>query len=446
MEDFRTDEEYALAADAADPLSHLRDEFHIPQSVGSSSCQTPPVSDAQARAGSENRSEVIYFAGNSLGLQPKGVRGALRQELDDWARLGVDAHFEGTNPWYSYHESVRETGARMLGARPGEVVMMNSLTVNLHLMLVTFYRPTRQRFKIIMEAPAFPSDTYAIKSQLCFHGHDPQQALLVVEPRPQEDLIRYEDLDELLDREGEQIAVVLLSGVNFFTGQLLDIPRITAAAKRHGCIVGFDLAHAAGNVELALHDWQVDFAVWCNYKYLNGGPGAVGGCFVHESHGRNANLQRFAGWWGNDPNTRFQMQGVPDFIPQSGAEGWQISNPPIFALTPVKVSYDMFDRVGIGPLRRKSRHLTGYLQFLVDQIEGDRFDVMTPREPSDRGCQLSLRVHDRPKDLLGHLQAEGVVCDFRAPNVIRVAPVPLYNRFHEVWRFVQVLAKHSRSR
>lgn len=419
MTDFQSDEAFAQKLDAEDPLRHYRDRFHIP---------TRP--DGQT---------AVYFAGNSLGLQPKSVRDAVTQELKDWAELGVDAHFEGKTPWYPYHENFRETGAKLVGAKPGEVVMMNSLTVNLHLMMVTFYRPTRKRYKILIDWPCFPSDIYAIKTQIATHGYDPAEALLIAKPCEGEHTICMKDIETLLDREGERIAVVLPAGVNFFTGQVMDMPRLVAAAHRQGCRIGLDLAHAAGNIPLSLHDWGVDFAVWCSYKYLNSGPGAVAGCFVHERHGENPDLPRFAGWWGNDPNTRFKMHLLPDFVPRDGADGWQISNPPIMAMAPLKASIDLFDEVGMTALRLKSEKLTGYLQYLINQVPSNRYEVITPSDPAERGCQLSILVHDDPKSLFRELQARHVIGDFREPNVIRVAPVPFYNTFHEVWRFVQIL-------
>jgi kynureninase len=408
--------------DEREPLRGFRDRFHLPVRT--------------------DGRPVIYFCGNSLGLQPQSVRTAIEQELEDWARLAVDAHFEGRRPWYSYHEIFRESAARLVGARPGEVVLMNSLTVNLHLMMVSFYRPTPQRYKILTDSPPFPSDHYAIKTQMAYHGFDPNEALLIAQPRPGEHWIRTEDIEALLAAEGDRTALVFLSGVNYFTGQWFDMARITRAARENGCVVGWDLAHAAGNVPLALHDWGADFAVWCNYKYVNGGPGAVGGCFVHERHANRPDLPRFAGWWGNDPATRFRMHLQPDFIPQPGAEGWQVSNPPILAMAPVKASMDIFDEVGMSALREKSLHLTGYLEYLIDRLGARRFEIITPRDANSRGCQLSLLVHERPRALRDALQAEGVVCDFREPNVVRVAPVPLYNSFHEVWTFAQVLSRH----
>jgi kynureninase len=418
---FLPEEAFAGHLDARDPLAHFRERFLIPRCA--------------------DGSPVIYFCGHSLGLQPRAVRELLHQELDDWATLAVEGHFKGKTPWYSYHEVFREAGARLVGALPGEVVMMNSLTVNLHLMLATFYRPTAERHQILIDEPAFPSDLYAVQSQLRHHGYDPAEALVALRPRDGEHLIRTEDAEELLARHGQQAAVMLLNGVNYLTGQWFDLERLAGAAQRQGCVVGLDLAHAAGNVPLRLHDWNVDFAVWCSYKYLNSGPGAVAGGFVHERHGRNLDLPRFAGWWGNDPATRFQMPA--QFVPRPGADGWQVSNPPILALAPLRASLALFDEAGMAALRAKSECLTGYLQYLLDQLPPGRFDVITPREPARRGCQLSILVAERAHALLHALEEKGVVCDFREPNVIRVAPVPLYNSFHEVWRFVHLLAQQT---
>jgi kynureninase len=317
--------------------------------------------------------------------------------------------------------------------------MMNSLTVNLHLMMVTFFRPHRERFKILIEDPAFPSDLYAVKSQLAFHGIDPAEGLVQVKPREGEATLRTEDIEAVLDEAGERIALVMIGGVNFFTGQRFDLARITAAARDRGCRVGYDLAHAAGNVPLALHDQDVDFAVWCSYKYLNAGPGAVAGCFVHERNTKDLDLPRFAGWWGNDPDTRFQMQLLPEFVPVPSADGWQLSNPPILGLAPLHASLALFDEAGMPALRTKSERLTGYLAFLLDRHPTDAFEVITPREAAARGCQLSILVHDRPKERFEALATSGVVADFREPNVIRVAPVPLYNTFEDVWHLVDVL-------
>lgn len=433
MTDFQLGEAFAKRLDAADPLRAYRERFEIP-------------------VGPDGR-PVIYFCGNSLGLMPKAAREAVDQELDDWARLAVDAHLSAKTPWYSYHEIFRETGARLVGAKPGEVVMMNGLTLNLHLMMVSFFRPTAERCKILIDVPTFPSDLYAIKTHLTHHGLDPADALLVVGPREGEHTVRTEDIEDRIERDGDRIALVLIAGINFFTGQAQDMPRIAAAARRRGCNIGFDLAHAAGNIPLSLHDWDADFAVWCSYKYLNSGPGAVAGCFVHECHARRTDLPRFAGWWGNDPATRFEMLRRLEFVPRDGADGWQISNPPILTMAPLRASLTMFDEIGMAALRAKSERLTGYLQFLIDDIQSaggskescgtgfqpGRYEVITPRDPAARGCQLSILVHDRPKELFESLRAAHIIGDFREPNVIRIAPTPLYNTFQEVWRFSRIL-------
>ena len=420
---FTTDEDLALQLDAEDPLRSFRDRFHLPFG--------------------KNGEPLIYFAGNSLGLMPKAARQIVDQELDDWASLAVDAHLNAKTPWYSYHETLREPTARLVGAKPCEVICMNSLTVNLHLMMATFYRPTKARVKILMEEPAFPSDTYAIKTQIVHHGLDPNDALVLVRPRKGEFTVRTEEIVDLIEKEGNEIAVVMIAGVNFFTGQLFDIPRVTAAAQKRGITVGVDLAHTIGNVPLALHDWNVDFAVWCSYKYLNAGPGAVAGAFVHERHATNRQLPRLAGWFGNDPNTRFRLHLEPEFIPVPSADGWQISNPPIFSMAPLRASLSIFDEAGMEPLRAKSIKLTGYLQFLLESAGHSKLSVITPREIDARGCQLSILVHEHPKELFKKLEAAGVKCDFREPNVIRVAPTPLYNTFHEVWCFARILGEHQ---
>jgi kynureninase len=421
---FSADEEFAQELDAEDSLRHFREKFHLP-------------------LGKDDK-PLIYFAGNSLGLMPKSARQIVEQELDDWAKLAVDAHLDGATPWYSYHETLREPATRLVGAQPSEVICMNSLTVNLHLMMATFYRPTKSRFKILMEEPAFPSDTYAIKTQIAHHGFDPNEALVLARPRKGEFTVRQEDIEAALDKHGDEIAVVLIAGVNFFTGQLFDIPAITKAAQKRGIIVGIDLAHAIGNVPLVLHDWNVDFAVWCSYKYLNAGPGAVAGAFVHSRHATNTKLLRLAGWFGNDPNTRFRLHLEPEFIAVPSADGWQISNPPIFSMAPLRASLSIFDQAGrIEALRAKSIKLTGYLQFLLESTGHSKLTVITPRETDARGCQLSILVHENPKELFGKLEAAGVKCDFREPNVIRAAPTPLYNTFHEVWQFAKILEEHQ---
>jgi kynureninase len=421
---FAADEEFALKLDSEDSLHQFREKFHVP-------------------LGKDGK-PLIYFAGNSLGLMPKGARQLVEQELDDWAKLGVDAHLEAATPWYTYHESLREPTARLVGAKPIEVICMNSLTVNLHLMMATFYRPTKSRFKILMEEPAFPSDTYAIKTQIIHHGLDPKHALVLARPRKGEFTVRTEEIVDLIEKEGDQLAVVMIGGVNFFTGQLFDMPEIAKTAQKRGIIVGFDLAHTVGNVPLALHDRNVDFAVWCSYKYLNAGPGAVAGAFIHERHATNTKLPRLAGWFGNDPNTRFRLHLEPEFIPVPSADGWQISNPPIFSMAPLRSSLSIFDAAGgMEPLRAKSIKLTGYLQFLLEHGGSKRFTAITPRDADCRGCQLSILAHEHPKELFKKLEAAGVKCDFREPNVVRAAPTPLYNTFHEVWRFAQILADHN---
>jgi kynureninase len=403
---FSADENFALQLDAEDPLQQVRENFYLP-------------------LGKDGK-PLIYFAGNSLGLMPKSARGIVEEELDNWAKLGVDAHHATGTPWYTYQEALREPTARLVGAKPLEVICMNSLTVNLHLMMATFYRPTKSRFKILMEEPAFPSDTYAIKTQIAHHGLNPRDALVLARPRKGEFAIQTEDIVDLIEKHADQLAVVMFAGVNFFTGQL------------------FDIAHAVGNGPLKLHDWNVDFAVWCSYKYLNAGPGAVAGAFLHERHATNTKLPRFAGWFGNDPNTRFRLHLEPEFIPVASADGWQISNPPIFSMAPLRASLAVFDDAGgMEPLRAKSIRLTGYLEFLLTEIGSKKFTVITPRNPDERGCQLSILAHEHPKELLKELETAGVKCDFREPNVIRVAPTPLYNTFHEVWRFARILAQHQ---
>jgi kynureninase len=418
--DFSTSRDLARHFDAGDPLASFRERFHLPR-------------------GGDGR-PLVYFCGHSLGLQPRGARELVLAELDAWASHGVEGHFHGPTGWYGYHELACDAGARLVGARPDEVVFMNGLTVNLHLMLATFYRPTRDRFRILIDEPTFPSDRYAVASHIAHRGFSPDEGLLTVGPRRGEAVLHPEDVEAALTEASGSVVVVLLSGVNFLTGQWLDIPRLTAIAHRHGAVVGLDLAHAAGNVPLRLHDWDVDFAVWCSYKYLNSGPGAVAGCFVHARHGHDTSLPRLAGWWGNDPATRFRMQLERDFVPRGGADGWQLSNPPILSFAPVRASLALFDEATLPALRAKSERLTGYLLDLLGTLPPSRCEVITPRAPEQRGCQVSLRVPDAPREVQRALQSAGVVCDFREPDVIRAAPVPLYNTFEEVWSFVQVLA------
>jgi kynureninase len=414
---FQTIETFALEMDAKDPLAAYRDQFFHPR-------------------GTDGR-EWIYLCGHSLGLQPKMAQGYVQQELEDWARLGVEGHFHARRPWMPYHRSLTEQSAALLGAHPEEVVVMNSLTVNLHLMMVSFYRPTKQRHKILVERGAFPSDQYAVQSQITFHGFDPASSLIELSPRAAESCLRDEDIDSVIEREGESIALILLGAVNYATGQALDLARIAELGHKKGCVVGFDLAHAAGNVPLQLHAWGPDFAVWCSYKYLNGGPGCPGGCFVHERHARTS-LPRFAGWWGHDDKTRFEMPA--EFRPMAGAEGWQLSNPPILALAALRASMDIFHEVGMDRLRAKSLLLTGYLEFLLDNLSSHAFSIITPREPERRGAQISLRIPGKSREWCAKLANIGVIGDWREPDIFRVAPVPLYNSFEDAYRFVQKFA------
>ncbi|MGI8811850.1 MAG: kynureninase [Pyrinomonadaceae bacterium] len=416
---YKASETYASAEamDASDPLRAFRGRFHIP--VTSSG------------------SPAVYLTGNSLGLQPAKARKYVEEELDDWARLGVEGHHAARHAWLPYHEFLTDNMAAIVGAEPLETVVMNSLTVNLHLLMVSFYRPTPERYKIVIEKGAFPSDRYAVESQIKFHGFDPLGALIELTPRDGEATLHIDDIIETIEHEGDSIALIMLGGVNYYTGQAFDLRAIAAAGHRRGSVVGFDLAHAAGNIALDLHDWDVDFAVWCTYKYLNGGPGAVAGAFVHERHSRSFDLPRFAGWWGNDKGSRFLM--APEFRPMAGAEGWQISNPPILQMAALRASLEIFAEAGMDALIAKSKALTGYLENLLDQLVDDRIEVITPRDPSARGCQLSIRVKHSGKALFNAVSAAGVVADWREPDVIRVAPVPLYNSFADVERFAAIL-------
>jgi kynureninase len=407
--------DFAQKLDSQDPLASYHERFHIP-------------------CGTSDR-EWVYLTGHSLGLQPKSAREYVERDLQLWQDLAVEGHFHGPQPWVPYIELLSGPMARLVGALLSEVVMMNTLTVNLHCMMVSFYRPSRERNKIVIESNAFPSDQYAVKSQLQFHGYDPEASLIELCPRPGETTIRTEDIESLIEREGDTIALFMLAGVNYYSGQFFDYLRITTAARAKGCVVGWDMAHGAGNVPLALHDSGCDFAVWCTYKYMNGGPGCVGGCFVHERHAREFNLPRFAGWWGHDKPTRFQMG--PDFHPIPGAEGWQLGNPPVLAMAALRASLEIFDEVGIAALRRKSMALTAYLEFLLEQHRSCSFSIITPRDPVQRGAQLSLRLHDKGRAVCDALKGRGVICDWREPDILRVAPVPLYNSFSDAYNFVE---------
>ncbi|MEO6886545.1 MAG: kynureninase [Jatrophihabitantaceae bacterium] len=418
------DEAAAVELDRTDPLPTLRGQFHIPPDP------------------SGGHPDAAYFAGNSLGLQPKRLREHLAAELDDWARLGVEGHVEAERPWVSYHELLREPAARLVGAQPAEVVVMNSLTVNLHLMMVSFYRPTAQRYAIVIEDNTFPSDSYAVRSQAAFHGYDPETAIIRLKARPGEAALRSEDVVQFLATQGENVALVLLGAVNYYSGEFLDIEAITAAGHAAGAIVGWDLAHAAGNVPLQLHDWDVDWAAWCSYKYLNSGPGSLAGAFVHSKHLADRTLPKFAGWWSTDPGTRFQMAAEVTAV--DTADSWQLSNPPILALAPVLASMQMFDEVGLDALRAKSVRLTAYLEALVDQIcAGLPVEIITPRQPERRGAQLSVRIRGieagAVSDQLRH--RHGVFADARQPDVIRLAPAPMYCTFHDCWRAATALAE-----
>lgn len=428
---FENSASFAAALDEADSLRNFRDRFYIPKQASGE--------------------DVLYFTGNSLGLQPKTAREYIEQELKDWETLGVEGHFAARNPWMPYHEFLTEQMANVVGAKPLEVVVMNSLTVNLHLLMVSFYRPRGKRRKIVIEKNAFPSDQYAVRSQILFHQQisnlkseipnseeKPKTDLLIeLAPRDGETILRIEDIENTLRENADEIALILLGGVNYYTGQAFDMRRITEIGREIGAVVGFDLAHAAGNLFLQLHDWNADFAAWCSYKYLNSGPGGIAGVFVHEKHADSFDLPRFAGWWGHDKETRFLMDD--EFIPMKGAEGWQLSNPPIFQMASLRASLEIFEEAGIRNLREKSIKLTDYLEFLLNEIHDERIEIITPKNSEERGCQLSIRVKNADKSLFKAISAKGVIADWREPDVIRVAPVPLYNSFADCWKFVEIL-------
>lgn len=411
------DYDYILELDNSDPLKHYREEFWIPKD--------------------DKGEELIYFCGNSLGLQPKLTEKYLQQELEDWKKLGVEGHAHAKNPWMPYHEFLTGKMAALMGAKPIEVVMMNSLTVNLHLLMVSFYRPNKKRYKILIENDAFPSDKYAVESQLKFHDFDPKEGLLTWKPLPGETTLRYEVLEDLLAREGENIALILIGGVNYYTGQAFDLQKISQLGHSYGCVVGFDLAHMAGNINPNLHDSGADFAAWCSYKYLNSGPGSVAGCFVHERHAYKRDIPRFTGWWGHNKTTRFNMRH--DFDPIPGAEGWQLSNPPILSMAAIRASLDIFSEVGMEGLRDKSIKMMNLQDEILKNISSDIFDIITPSSPSERGCQMSIRIKNANKGVFNKLQKAGVICDWREPDVIRIAPTPFYNSFNDIYFFYQKL-------
>ncbi|MBC6608399.1 kynureninase [Hymenobacter sp. BT188] len=421
MTTFQATPEFAATLDAQDPLRRFREQFHI-----------PPAPDG---------GESIYFCGNSLGLQPRTVRAAIEQELESWERQAVEGHFRGSSPWMPYHETLADSTARLVGAKPLEVIVMNNLTTNLHLLLISFYRPTATRYKVLMEGGAFPSDQYAVESQVKLHGYAPDDAIVELVPRPGERTLRTEDIEAKIREVGEELALVLLGGINYYTGQAFDMQAITKAGHAVGATVGFDLAHAAGNLVMHLHDWDVDFACWCSYKYLNSGPGGVSGAFVHERFANRPDLPRLAGWWGHDASERFQMK--KGFKPMAGAAGWQLANGQIIALAMHRAALNIVDEAGgIAVLRRKSEELTAYLEFVLRNLNlpPSILEIITPSEPQDRGCQLSLLVHKDGRGLFDYLSEAGVIGDWREPNVIRLAPVPLYNTFGEVQRVGELMA------
>ncbi len=406
--------DFAKKLDSTDPLKSNRDLFYIPQF---------------------NAKECRYFCGNSLGLQPKSVSDYIKQDLEDWKNFGVEGHFKAKTPWFSYHEFVTDKTAKLVGALPHEIVVMNTLSVNLHLMMTTFYRPTKKRFKIMIEGGAFPSDIYAVQSQAKLHGFKIKEAIVELWPRKGEEILRTEDIEKEIKKHGKELALVMLGGVNYYTGQAFDMQTITKAAHKVGAYAGFDLAHATGNLHMHLHDWKVDFAVWCGYKYLNSGPGGVSGVYINEKHATNTKMPRMAGWWGNDPTTRFKMESK--FVAKPTAEGWQLSNAQILPLAAYRASLEIIDKAGIAQMRKKSVQLTGFLEFLLNQLlkeKGlDLFKIITPKVPDDRGCQLSLQFKKDGKKLFDFLTKKNIIADWREPDVIRVAPVPLYNSYEDVY-------------
>ena len=414
---FKNTKEFAQEMDQNDPMGKYRSEFHLPIQ--------------------KNGEPFVYLCGNSLGLQPKSTRKAIEQELKDWENYGVEGHFHAKNPWMPYHEFLTNAMAKVVGAKPIEVVVMNTLSVNLHLMMVSFYRPTKTRNKILIEFDAFPSDKYAVESQIKFHGFDPKESLIELKAREGEELIRMEDIEKVIEEQGDEIALVMIGNTNYYTGQFFDMKKITELGHAKGCKVGFDCAHGAGNVELNLHDSGADFAVWCSYKYINSGPGSLGGCFVHERHANDKSLPRFAGWWGHNKETRFGMRDGFDPIP--GVESWQLSNPPILSMAAILASLRIFDEAGISNLRKKAIQLTSYLEYLVDELKDARIKIITPRNPLERGSQLSIQVKSADKALFDKITEKGVIADWREPDVIRIAPVALYNSFEDVFRFVTIL-------
>jgi kynureninase len=417
LKNYKPGIDYAKKQDQKDPLAQYREKFHIPKN--------------------EEGQDWLYFTGNSLGLQPKQTKNYIQQELDDWANLGVEGHFEAKNPWMPYHEFLTETMAEIVGAKPIEVVVMNTLTTNLHLLMVSFYQPTKTKYKILIESDAFPSDRYAVETQLKFHGFDPSESLIEWTPRDGETLLNTDDLASILEKQGDEIALLLIGGVNYYTGQYLDLKKIAELGHQQGCKVGIDLAHGVGNIQPNLHDSGVDFAAWCTYKYMNSGPGSLGGIFVHERYAHDTSLKRFAGWWSQNKDTRFDMRQPLDITP--GAEGWQLSNPPILSMAAIKASLKLFKEVGMSALRKKSIELTGYMEYLILELQNENISIITPKDPEQRGCQLSIQVKNANKSLHTKLTAAHVITDWRTPDVIRCAPVPFYNSFEDVYKMVEIL-------
>ncbi|MCR9182017.1 MAG: kynureninase [Flavobacteriaceae bacterium] len=419
MNNYQATLAFAKEQDHLDPLNRFREKFHIPK-----------VSEGK---------DIVYLCGNSLGLQPKNTQKYIQEELNDWAKLGVEGHTDAKHPWMPYHEFLSNTMAKIVGAKPSEVVMMNTLTTNLHLLMVSFYQPTKTKYKIIIESDAFPSDKYAVESQLDFHGFDKKEGLILWKPREGEELCRFEDIEKIMETQGDEVALILIGTTNYYTGQSFPIKKITELGHKHKCIVGFDLAHGAGNIQPNLHENGPDFAVWCSYKYLNSGPGSLGGLFVHERHANNPKLKRFTGWWGHNKKTRFNMRQEFDVLP--GAEGWQLSNPPILSMAAIRASLDIFEEAGFENILAKQKKLTGYLEFLLYDLKNDRISIITPKNPEERGCQLSLAVKNADRSLHDKLTNAGIISDWREPDVIRVAPAPLYNSFEDMYLMVERLKK-----
>lgn len=413
---FTTSKQFAVQADAQDTIASYREQFYFPKHKGK---------------------DAIYLCGNSLGLQPKEAKEIVEQELNDWAKFGVEGHFDAKRPWFKYHHFFTESLASIVGAKSNEVVAMNTLTVNLHLLMLSFYKPTKKRYKIIMEAGAFPSDMYAMETQVQLHGFKPEDAIIEIAPRDGEYTLRMEDIEKTIHQHRNSVAVVLFGGVNYYTGQYFDVEKITTLGHKAGAVVGFDLAHAVGNKQLKLHDWKVDFACWCSYKYLNSGPGAVGGLYVHESHSKNPATFRLAGWWGYDEKSRFKMQ--KGFKPMKSAESWQMSNAQVFNMAAHRASLNIFDQVGMESLVAKSELLTAYAEYLLNQLDNLKFTIITPSTPNDRGCQLSLLFKSKGKEVFQALQKNGIIADWREPNVIRIAPVPLYTRFIDIYKMFTIM-------